>query len=932
MRLAIIIVPAVLLTLLQAASLDDPLYLPPAGTHALRILSPTVLELALITTKDPPPSRPAEWNFVAADGRLFAPAPGSFAVTADGISHTVRAVGFRRRPIYAAQRKRDLRIGNYLYLDLAAPISQGQAVEVKNPSGRVWSPESVFTAVAAPDRFSPAIHVNHQGYAPAFPKHAIVGYFIGSLGELAIPAGQGFTVVKHSTGEAVHQGILTHRNENGFRFSPAPYQNVYEADFTAVTNAGEYRLLVPGLGSSYPFRINEGAAAAFARTYALGLYHQRCGADNKLPFTRHVHASCHTAPAHIPTMAFTSVNRLLTNFTADVPKHPRHPAPRLINVAASLYPFVQSGKIDVSGGHHDAGDYSKYTINSAQLVHALVFTADNFPGAASLDNLGLPESGDGISDLLQEAKWEADFLAKMQDNDGGFYFLVYPRDRAYESDVLPENGDPQVVFPKNTAATAAATAALAQIASSPAFKAAYPVEAVALLERAMRGWEFLERAFARHGRDGAYQKISHYGDQFIHDDELAWAAAELFAATGEERFAAELISRFDPEDPAALADGWVRLWEGFGCAVRAYAFAARSGRRAPDELDPAYLAKCEAELRRAASDQVRYSRETAYGTSFPGIHKNNRTAGWFFSVPEAFDIAAATPLTGNPELLEVLLRNLNYAAGCNPLNVSFISGLGFKRQREMVHQYAANDRRILPPSGIPLGTVQRSFQDLPLYPAELIGLTFPHDYASSSPYAPFDIWADAYNLTTEFVNPQQARSLAVAAYLMTLTAAKDQPWQTAAAEIEFETPNVPAGEKVKARVRAPDLDLADAQIVWEGRGREPVLLAAHEPFELATQFIGRYWVEAEVLLPDGRRFAAVGEVRSTAPPTRIRVIGSSRIRVSGMPGQTFTLEGSNDLQSWIPLVTATIGTEPYDYFDEAGQELPFRFYRSLLLE
>jgi hypothetical protein len=41
----------------------------------------------------------------------------------------------------------------------------------------------------------------------------------------------------------------------------------------------------------------------------------------------------------------------------------------------------------------------------------------------------------------------------MQDDDGGFYFLVYPRDRAYENDVLPDHGDPQIVWPKNTAAT-----------------------------------------------------------------------------------------------------------------------------------------------------------------------------------------------------------------------------------------------------------------------------------------------------------------------------------------------------------------------------------------------------------------------------------------------------------------------------------------------
>src|SRR5207248_2992174 len=110
------------------------------------------------------------------------------------------------------------------------------------------------------------------------------------------------------------------------------------------------------------------------------------------------------------------------------------------------------------------------TTNSAELIHYLVFAVDAIPGVAALDNLGLPESGDGIPDLLQEAKWEADFLAKLQDADGGFYFLVYPKSREYESGVLPDHGDAQVVWPKNTAVTAAAVAALAQCASSPRFR------------------------------------------------------------------------------------------------------------------------------------------------------------------------------------------------------------------------------------------------------------------------------------------------------------------------------------------------------------------------------------------------------------------------------------------------------------------------------
>src|SRR6185436_8108232 len=128
-----------------------------------------------------------------------------------------------------------------------------------------------------------------------------------------------------------------------------------------------------------------------------------------------------------------------------------------------------------------------------------VFAADSLPGVGALDNLGIPESGDGISDVLQEVKWEADFLAKMQDADGGFYYSVYPQNREYEYDVLPENGDPEVVWPKNTVATAAAVAALAQCASSPRFKQAYPQVATNYLAKAQLGWRFLTNAISTNG-------------------------------------------------------------------------------------------------------------------------------------------------------------------------------------------------------------------------------------------------------------------------------------------------------------------------------------------------------------------------------------------------------------------------------------------------
>src|SRR5207253_8293760 len=188
----------------------------------------------------------------------------------------------------------------------------------------------------------------------------MVGYCLGSLGELDLPPGSPFSLVDARSGDAVYTGRLAPRPDRGWEYAVPPYQKVLEADFSAFRAPGTYRLLVPGLGASFPFRIDDGVLAAFARTYALGIYHQRCGAagpqaGTPLPFTRFTHGPCHTAPAEIPTPQMESVNRRLNEDTENAKSNPRHTAPRLKDVASSLYPFIRGGKIDVRGGHHDAG-------------------------------------------------------------------------------------------------------------------------------------------------------------------------------------------------------------------------------------------------------------------------------------------------------------------------------------------------------------------------------------------------------------------------------------------------------------------------------------------------------------------------------------------------------------------------------------------------
>ncbi|MCD6051252.1 MAG: cellulase, partial [Verrucomicrobia bacterium] len=731
---------------------DEYYHLPVVGAYSVQLIAPSIIEVGHVTSKEQK-GPVKDWNWVDAGGKLRLPEAKELTVQVAGQPVAVTGMGFKRRVMYAPLKKRDLRIGNYLYLQLAKPVELGQLVEVKNASQSLWPAEMRIATTNSEQRLSEAIHVNQTGYHPLYSKKAMVGYYLGSLGELKLGGPLKFKLISADTKKEVHQGALEVRKDNGFPFFS--YQEVWEADFSAFNQPGEYRLAVEGLGVSRPFFIHEGYPVTLARTYALGLYHQRCGDSNCLPFTRFVHPACHLQPAEIPTTTFTNTQKFLLQDSANATNNARHTAPVLKDFAASLYPFVKQGTIDVSKGHHDAGDYSKYTINSAGLIHHLVFAADVFPGAGDLDNLGIPESGDGLSDLLQEANWEAEFLAKMQDDDGGFYFLVYPRERRYEHNVLPEAGDRQIVWPKTTAVTAAAVAALAQTASSPRFKKQFPAAAKLYLEKAKAGWAFLEKAIDQHGKDGAYQKITHYGDDFMHDDELAWAACEMFLATGEAKYEKKFIEWYRPENPNTRKWGWWRLYDGYGNAARSYAFAVKSGRL--KQVNPMMSVQCENEVAKGAEDQLLRYQQSAYGTSFPVETKRVRSAGWYFSSGAAFDLAVgcqiAYPVNKDlrPKFLEALLGNFNYELGCNPVNVSYVTGLGFKPPQEIVHHFAQNDRRILPPGGIPIGNLQAGFGWLDFYKEELGALTYPPDGSGTDPYPIYDRWGDSFNVQTEFV-------------------------------------------------------------------------------------------------------------------------------------------------------------------------------------
>jgi hypothetical protein len=631
-----------------------------------------------------------------------------------------------------------------------------------------------------------------------------------------------------------------------------------------VTTPGEYQLQVPTLGASYPFVIDSGIAGLFARTYELGLYHSRCDFSNALPYTRFNKGACHDLPTAVPNMSYTEVNGVLDEMATQFgPGAQLAGTPLLTDIDRSLYPFVNTNTVDTHGGHHDAGDYSKYTVDVAQLCHTLLFAVDSLPGVAQLDNLGVPESGDGVPDVLQESLWEIDFLSRLQDTDGGFYFLVYPTNRQYEADVSlvpPDLGDPQCVFPKTTSATAAAVGALAEAGSSPYMKKYFPTNAANYMARAVKGYQFLSNAISKYGRAGSYQTIQQYGNSYTNDDLLAWAAASMFAATGNANYEYDLTNNFNPSNPNTVYWGWWRMYEGYGCAIRDYAFAARSGRLQASQLDNNYLTNCEAQIIACANDNTNWANHSSYHNSFSDAYKSPFNAGWFFSVNQTFDIAVADAITNDPNYIPAMIGNMNYEAGCNPANMPYLTGIGWRRQHDIVSQYSENSFRELPPTGIPLGSVQSGFVYLPPYDSLCGQLTFPNDSpatgSSYAEYAPYDRWADTFNTMTELISWQQGRSLAAMAYLMAQTSSGTEAWQYATATITGLPSVVTNGVPVTVGLSVSGLTMTNAMYVWEATGQDPTPGAT---FTFVPNTAGANWIEAEATLPDGRRVFATNE-------------------------------------------------------------------------
>ena len=480
-----------------------------------------------------------------------------------------------------------------------------------------------------------SIKLDQVGYPLDGPKIAMVS-----------ASAQTFEVKRVGDNVTAFQGKLSARTMDA-----GSGDQVEAADFSRLRQPGTYYLDVPGVGRSWTFSIGPGV---FSRTYYLAmraLYGQRCGTAVDLgpEFPGYTHAACHLKGSFHPSSG-------------------------------------KEGRRDNLGGWHDAGDYGRYMVHSGIATGTLLWAWEMFGPKLRDIKLNIPESGNGTPDILNEARWNLEWMLKMQDLDGGawhkqtsehFCEFVMPEDDRLSSEVIGVGKEPY----ESTCATAdlAAVAAIAARVYQP-FDRNF---AAKNLRAARKAWAWAERHPDVTFKNPPGISTGEYGDADCGDERL-WAAAELWRTTGDARYNRYFVdhyAKYLPTLHALDAESWrvvapMALW--------AYALATRSG------TDPRTLVEVRAAALAAAHETAERTGRSPYHVSL--VAKDYVWGSNGLVANYGMELLIANALSPDRVFLETALDNLHYLLGRNTFSISWVTQVGANPFRHPHHRPSGADK------------------------------------------------------------------------------------------------------------------------------------------------------------------------------------------------------------------------------------------------
>lgn len=519
---------------------------------------------------------------------------------------------------------------------------------IPQPSVVAAGPEP--TPTPGPEVIPPLVSVNQVGYFVNGEKIALVA----SEASEPLP-----WVLKNAAGEEVSSGLTTFKGKDG-----NSGDTLHEIDFSTFAEPGErYTLEAAGM-KSVPFSISDDLYSLLKHDALAYFYLNRSGIaiEEKYAGKDLARPAGHVTDANVTCYKGTDAD-------------------------GKDWPGCDY-TLNALGGWYDAGDFGKYVVNGGITVWTLLNLYEQgwegFPDGSQM----IPEQGNGIPDLLDEARWEMEFLLAMQvpegqpkagmahhklhDESWAGMPMVPPTEVNNDNEhALPGQG--RYLFPPSTAATLNLAATAAQCA---------------------RIWNGLDQPFADRclsSAETAWQAAlenpgiyagntpgvggGNYPDENL-SDEFYWAASELFITTGKQEYKEYLLSSKD--FAAVEAFDWGHMAPLGTISLLTHETSLSAEQQAT--LQQAIIAYADELLKVQEQDGYRVLIDEDYPWGSNGLIMNNMLL-----------VSMAYKLSGEARYLDSVRLSMDYILGRNALNKSFVAGYGAYPMRHPHHRFWAND-------------------------------------------------------------------------------------------------------------------------------------------------------------------------------------------------------------------------------------------------
>ncbi len=580
----------------------------------------------------------------------------------------------------------------YCLLELPKPLKNGvnYKITVKNRGEASFKYDEMSLV-------SRAIKINQAGFLPdANSKYAYLGAFGYEFGALEFPQAKNFSVIDVKTGKPVFSGPVTLR-ERDPRFDPTKKEpdplsrpsmfgeNVYEMDLSGLRAEGVFFITVPGVGRSWPFRHSTDAYGEAFYIAARGLFHQRAATSLTAPYTSWTRpkSKMHDTIYECGHIAFPP--------HADPPK-----GYQIFDVYGASTDTLRKTE-NVSGGWYDAADWDRNQAHYSavfDMLNAFEFNPDAFIDG----QLNIPESGNGIPDLLDEVRWGLECWRISQNAKGGVSGFI-------ETSTHPSYEDPNFpyAFSRRTRwASLIYAAAAAQYA-----RLVHPFDAQSAelyAQSARRAWNYgtdpanslgkveIPARFKR-GRGESYtfewtEKPEHILPYKVH------AALQMHRLTGDKSFLEGIANTAAKAHPPFA---WRFSFRDFSAWIYAELALNSEGNMPPEAV--AYWRKFYIREADKLLDQLC---QMPYRHTWP--RHQDYWAGWGALCMMNYNrcLSIAWKLTGDERYRSAIINNIDFMFGANPLGMSWTTGIGFVYPIDIQHANSENDGIMDPVPGITL--------------------------------------------------------------------------------------------------------------------------------------------------------------------------------------------------------------------------------------